>query len=112
MLARDQRALTASSNEITLGLNLLVHAFDDYSMNALELITSLPLCHPKLIDWNSPSSTSDVLTFQNDYVLASYLNVVKPIMSSTSENSVNMMEGDIKYLSHKIKQRKNRCSDN
>ena len=33
-------------------------------------------------------------------------------MSSTSENSVNMTEADIKYLSQKIKLRKNRCSNN
>ena len=32
-------------------------------------------------------------------------------MSSTNENSVNMTEGDIKYLSHKMKWKKNKCSD-
>lgn len=33
------------------------------------------------------------------------------MMSSTSESSVIMIEVDIKYLSQKIKRRKNRCSD-
>ena len=47
---RGQRALTTSLNEIALLLNFLVHAFDDYPMNAIEPIISLPLCHPKLID--------------------------------------------------------------
>ena len=32
-------------------------------------------------------------------------------MSSTSEHNVNMTEANIKYLSHKIKKKKNRRSD-
>ena len=65
--------------------------------------------HPELIDWNS-TTTNEVLTFQNDYALACYLNVVEPVTSSTSEYNVNMTEANIKYLSHKIK-KKNRRSD-
>ena len=39
-------------DEIALGLDLLVYAFDDYTMNAIEPATTLSLTHPKLIDWN------------------------------------------------------------
>ena len=47
---RDQRDLTIPLNEIILGLDLLIHAFDDYTMNAFKPVTSLSLQHPKLID--------------------------------------------------------------
>ena len=47
---RGQRVSTTLSNEISRGLNLLVHAFNDYTINALEPITSLSLQYPKLID--------------------------------------------------------------
>ena len=109
--ARTQRVSNTLSNEIARGLDLLVHAFDDYTMNALEPVTSLSLQHPELIDWNSSSPANEVLSFQNDNALACYLNAVKPVVSSTSESSVNMTEGDIKYLSRKIKQKKNKRSD-
>ncbi|WP_229775754.1 hypothetical protein, partial [Pseudomonas laurentiana] len=104
------RNSNAPMDEIALGLDLLVHAFDDNTVNALEPATTLSLTHPELIDWNS-TTTNEVLTFQNDYALAFYLNVVEPVTSSTSEHSVNMTEADIKYLSHKIKKKKNRRSD-
>ena len=37
-------------DEITLGLDLLVHAFDENSLIALEPATTLSLTHPELID--------------------------------------------------------------
>ena len=60
---RGQKVSTIPSNEITIDLNFLVYAFNDYSMNILEPITSLPLHHPELIDWNYPSPINEVLTF-------------------------------------------------
>ena len=47
---RNQRNLNTSHEEIALGLNLLVYAFDDYTVNTLEPVTSLPLFYSKLID--------------------------------------------------------------
>ena len=49
-------------DKIALGLDLLVHAFDDYTVNAIEPATTLSLTYPKLIDWNS-TTTNEVLTF-------------------------------------------------
>ena len=43
MHVRGQRDLTTCLNEIALGLDFLVHAFDDYTVNALEPVTALPL---------------------------------------------------------------------
>ena len=63
VFARTQRVSNTLLNEIARGLNLLVHAFNDYTVNTLEPITSLSLQHPELIDWNSSSPTSEVLTF-------------------------------------------------
>lgn len=60
-VARNQRNLTIPLHEIALGLDLLIHAFDDYTMNALEPVTPLSLCHLELIDCTSPSN--EVLTF-------------------------------------------------
>ena len=37
-------------DETALGLDLLVHAFDDYTVNAIEPSTTLSLNYPKLID--------------------------------------------------------------
>ena len=76
--------LNTPLDEISLGLDLLVHAFDDYTMNAIKLVTTLSLTYFELIDWNS-NATKEVLTFQNNYALTCYLNVVEPVMSSTSE---------------------------
>ena len=43
------RDLNTLVDEITLGLNLLVHAFDDYTMNTIEPATTLSLTYPELI---------------------------------------------------------------
>ena len=96
--------------EISLGLELLVHAFNDYTVNAIKLATTLSLAHPKLIDWN-PNASNEVPTFQNEYVLACYLNAIELVMSSTNEQSINMTEAKIKYLSHIIKKKKCKRSD-
>ena len=37
-------------DEISLGLNLLVHAFNNYNVNTIEPATTLSLTYPKLID--------------------------------------------------------------
>lgn len=105
-----QRYSNTLADEATIGLKLLVQAFNDYTMNAIEPATTLSLTRPELIDWN-PNASSEVLTFQNDYALAYYLNTVKPVTSSTNEQGINMNEADIEYLSHKIKKKKNRRSD-
>ena len=97
-------------DEATLGLEFLVQAFSDYTMNVIEPVMTLSLTYPKLIDWNSNAS-SEVLTFQNDCALSCYLNAIKPVTSSTSKQSINMIEANIKYLSHIIKKKKNRRSD-
>ena len=47
---RTQRVSNTLPNEIARGLDLLIHAFDDYTVNTLEPITSLSLQHPELID--------------------------------------------------------------
>lgn len=47
---RIQINLNIALNEIALGVNLLVHAFNDYTMNTLEPVTSPPILHPELID--------------------------------------------------------------
>ena len=70
-----------------------------------------------LIDSNS-SVTRDIihihnqepklLTFQNDYEIAYYLNAIEPVVSSTSELATRMTEPDIKYLSQKIKGKENK----
>ena len=39
--------------EASLALELLVQAFNDYTMNAIEPTTTLSLTCPELIDWNS-----------------------------------------------------------
>ena len=44
------RNSNTSMDEIVLGLNLLVHAFDDYTMNAIEPATTLSLTCPELIN--------------------------------------------------------------
>ena len=46
-------------DEITLGLDLLVHAFDDYTVNAIEPVTTLSLTYPELINWNT-NATKEV----------------------------------------------------
>ena len=78
---RDSNTLV---DEISLGLDLLVHAFDDYTVNAIEPATTLSLTYLELIDWNS-NIPNEILMFQNDYALACYLNPVESVMSSTSE---------------------------
>ena len=44
------RNSNTSVDEISLGLDLLVHAFDDYTVNTIEPVTTLSLTHPELID--------------------------------------------------------------
>ena len=40
-------------DEATLGLKLLLQAFNDYTVNAIKPTTTLSLTYSKLIDWNS-----------------------------------------------------------
>lgn len=49
----------------------------------------------------------DIPTFSDDYALACYLNAIEPMNSSINEQSVNMTEADIKYLSLKYQKKKN-----
>ena len=50
------------THEISLGLNFLVQAFNDYTVNAIKPTTTFSLTYPELIDWNS-TTTNEVLTF-------------------------------------------------
>ena len=68
------------------------------------------MIHLDLIDWLSQNLRPKITSFQNDYEITCYLNAIEPVTSSTSEPMVNMMESNIKYLSHKIK-RKNKQSN-
>ena len=83
-LYRNQRHSNTLVDEPALGLDLLVQAFDDYIVNAIEPTTSLSLNYSKLIDWNSNAS-NEVRIFQNDYALVCYLNTIESKNSSTSE---------------------------
>lgn len=76
----------------------------------LEASTSLSLLHPNLIDWLGQHQRPEIPSSQNDYEISCYLNAIEPMTSSTSESVVNMMESNIKYLSHNIK-RKNKWLD-
>ena len=57
---RTQRNLNIPLDEIALGLDLLVYAFDDYILNAIQLAIVLSLTYPELIDWNSNTTSSKV----------------------------------------------------
>ena len=46
----DQRHSDTLLDEATLGLKLLVQAFDDYTMNTIEPTTSLSLIYLEVID--------------------------------------------------------------
>lgn len=94
-----------------LELNLLVQHGDDNTMNSLEHVESLSLVHPELIDHTLNDQPIDIPTFANDCTLACYLNVVEHMNSSTSEQSENMIEADVKYLSLKNQKKKNKCYD-
>lgn len=50
-------------NEISLCLDLLVHAFDDYIVSTLEPATSLSLTYPELIVLKSNTTSSEVPMF-------------------------------------------------
>ena len=78
---------------------------DIIHINNLIPIIDLPLVHPDLVDWSQRNQEPELLTFQNDYEIACYLNVIKPVVSSTSEPTTSMTEPDIKYLSRKIKRK-------
>lgn len=89
----------------TTGSTLHVTRDDSFHIKNLEASTSLSLIHLDLIDWSVQHQRSKISSFQNDYEIACYLNAIKPVTSSTSEPTVNMIESDIKYLSHKIKRK-------
>ena len=44
------RYLNTFVDEAAVGLKLMVQTFNDYTMNAIESITTLSLTHPELID--------------------------------------------------------------
>lgn len=89
--------LTDSESSVTS--DNIIHIY------SLELVIDLPLIHPDIIDWSQHYKKTKLLTFQNDYEIACYLNAIEPIVSSTNEPTTNMTEPDIKYLSHKIKRK-------
>lgn len=93
-----------------LELDLSVQSYDDNTMNSLEPIQTLSLIHPELIDCTLYNQPLNIPTFANDYTLACYLNAVEPMNSSTSEQSENMTETYIKYLSRKNQKKKNKSS--
>ena len=76
---------------------------DIIHIHNLEPVIDLPLVHPNLIDWSQHNKEPKLLKFQNEYKIAFHLNVIEPIVSSTSELVASMTKPDIKYLSHKIK---------
>ena len=78
---------------------------DIIHIHNLEPVIDLSLVHPDLIDWSQRNQEPEILTFQNDYEIAYYLNAIKLIVSSTNEPTTSMIEPDIKYLSHKIKRK-------
>ena len=80
--------LTDSDSSVTN--NNIIHIY------SLEPVIDLPLIHPNLIDWSQCYQRPKLLTFQNDYEIACYLNVIEPIVSSTSEPTTSMTEPDIK----------------
>lgn len=76
---------------------------DIIHIHNLEPIINLSLIHLVLIDWSQSNQELEILTIQNDYEIACYLNSIEPIVSSTTELTTSMTKPDIKYLSHKIK---------
>jgi hypothetical protein len=46
----SQRYSNTLSDEAVVGLELLIQAFNDYTVNAIEPVTTLSLTHPELID--------------------------------------------------------------
>lgn len=89
---------------------LQVNDIDNKVVLSLEPTESMSLLHHELIDWNEPTSTS-LLSFDNDYSIAYYLNACKPFLSSTSVKRETMTKEDIKFLSLKMKNKKNKRSD-
>lgn len=89
-----------------IGSTSLVTRDDIPHINHLEPVILISLMHSDLIDWSSQDQRPILPSFQNDYEIAYYLNAIEPITSSTSKPTTNMIESDIKYLSHKIKRKK------
>ena len=68
--------------------------------------------HSDLIDWSIQNQRPKLPSFQNDYEIACYLNVIQPMVSSTNELEINMTEMKIQYTSHKLKRKmKNKHSN-
>lgn len=112
----NNRVITLPGREMLtqgsiLELNLSVQGCDDNTVNSLELVEYLSLVHPELIDYTLQDQPLNIPIFANDYTLASYLNEVKQMNSSTNEQSENMIEENVKYLSLKNQKKKNKCSD-
>ena len=78
---------------------------DTHHIHNVEPVIDLSLVNRHLIDWSQISQEPQLLTFQNDYEIACYLNVIEPVVSSTSELATSMIEPYIKYFSHKIKRK-------
>ena len=85
---------------------ILVTRDDPHHIHNLEPTISLSLAYPDLIDWSIQDQQPTLPSFQNDYEITCYLNVVETMTSSTSEPVMNMTESNIKCLSHKIKRNK------
>lgn len=76
---------------------------DTIYIHNIEPVIDLALANRNLIYWSQGYQEPQLLTFQNDYEIACYLNALELVVSSTSEPTTSMTELDIKYLSHKIK---------
>lgn len=75
---------------LTIGLTLHVTRDDSFHINNLEASTSLSLIYPDLIDWSVQNQRPKIQSFQNDYEIACYLNVIEVVYSSTRKLVVNM----------------------
>ena len=68
---------------------------DIIHIHNLEPVINIPLFHPNLIDWSQHNQEHELLTFQNHYEIAYYLNAIKPIVSSTNELATSMTKLNI-----------------
>ena len=101
--------LDLGTSEVDLiDLTFLITRDDCHHIHNLESIISLSLTHLNLIDWSIQDQQPTFPSFQNDYEITCYLNAIEPIISSTYELATNMIEANIKYLSHtrKIKNKR------
>lgn len=83
---------------------------DDTRVFSLEPVGSLPLVHHEIIKWNT-FDPINLISFSNEHTLSCYLNAIEPFHSSTSAMNNIMVVEDIKYLSQRNKNKKNKLSD-